>query len=333
VNLISDGKGLLFPAAEPEAIHPQIYQFSLGQNKAAPVTSDLASYNKLSVSANHMAAIQKDRLSAIWITRLDDPAHPRRITPPAGRYWQLAWLPDGSLVSQTGTGRELNIWRFFQDGSRRQITSGPYIDWDSVVSMDGRRVAFVSNRAGGLHLWTCDPEGHFLRQLTNGQGDDSSPSFMLDGSIVYTETTSGSSGIFKVSSDGISRVRLLSPPARNPVVSPNGEYLACDLNDRGERWQTAVIEIRTGRVVRRFPDIPESSWLRWTADGNGLAYISTRNGVSNIVVRPLADTPEERLTEFGEDVVFSFDVARGGRGVASVRGIAVSDVVVLERAH
>ncbi len=330
VSLISGGHGLVFPAAAMESISPQIYQMSLGENRASAITADLARYMTASASTHGIATVQEDRLSAIWLTNLKDSSQSRRITPPSGRYWQLASLPDGSLLSQTGAGRELNIWRLFQDGSRQQVTTGPHIDWNTVVSADGKRLAFVSNRAGGLHLWTSDLNGHFLHQLTTGEGRISSPSFTPDGSIVYCETDRGSAAILKISAEGGSPMRVLPTQARKPVVSPTGQYMACELKDRASGWQTAIVDMHTARTVRAFPDIPYDAWLRWTADGQALAYITTGNGVSNIAAKTLVDGSEKRLTGFGEETIFSFDMARTGREIASVRGIAVSDIVLLE---
>jgi len=331
ISSVSGGHNLVFPAAEQESVSPQIYQMSLTQKKVNAVTADLASYRKVSASGRSIVTVQEDRLSAIWLTALKNLPRSRRVTPPSGRYWQLALLPDGSLLSQTGTGRELNVWRMFEDGSRKQVTSGPYFDWNTVASADGKRLAFVSNRGAGLHLWTADLDGHFLRQLTSGDGRISSPSFMPDGSIVYCETKNGSASILKISSDGGTPVRLLSTQARNPVVSPNGRYLACELKE--SRWQTAIVDLQTARVIRRFPDIPYDSWVRWTADGKAVAYIATNNGVSNIAAKTLADGSEILLTSFGENMIFSFDIARNGEELASIRGIAVSDIVVFQGAR
>jgi serine/threonine protein kinase len=330
VNSISDGHGLMFPAAEVESISPQIYQLSLNENKVSAITADLARYMKASASARGIVTVQEDRQSAIWLNNLKDSSQSRRITPLSGGYWQLAWLPDGSLLSQTGAGRELNIWRIFQDGSRQRVTTGPHIDWNTVVSPDGKHLAFVSNRAGGLHLWTGDPEGHFLRQLTTGEGRISSPSFTPDGSIVYCETNSGSATILKIPAEGGTPVRVLPTEARKPVVSPDGKFLACELKDRKLGWQTSIVDLQTARVFRTLPDIPYDDWLRWTPDGRALAYIATQNGVSNIAAKVLVDGSEKRLTKFGEETIFSFDMARNGREIALIRGIVVSDIVLLE---
>lgn len=333
LSSIAGGRGLVFPAAGPESISPQIYQMSLRSHKVNAITTDLASYRKISASPHDIVAVQEDSVSAIWITSLQDPSLSHRITPPAGRYWQLAWMPDGSLLSQTGAGRELNVWRFFPDGSRQQVTSGPYIDWSTVASADGKRLAFVSNRGGGLHLWTSDSEGHFIRQLTRGSGVSSSPSFLPDGSIVYCETISGASGIYKISPDGGSPLRIVSAEACRPMVSPDGKYIACELKEPNEAWQMVIVELRTAQLVRRFRDIPYGADRRWTADSRAVAYATTHSGVTNIVLRFLADDSKKPLTSFGEDSVFSFDIARNGQELACVRGIAVSDVIVIERAH
>lgn len=73
--------------------------------------------------------------------------------------------------------------------------------------------------------------------------------------------------------------------------------------------------------------------MHWTRDSKALMYTVTRGGVSTIEIQTLADASERPLTDFGGDSVFSFDIAPDGRELASIRGIAVSDVIVLERAR
>jgi hypothetical protein len=95
----------------------------------------------------------------------------------------------------------------------------------------------------------------------------------------------------------------------------------------------AIVELQTGTIVRKFPGIPLDSSPRWTADGKALAYIVTENGIGNVASKPLNDGVQKMLTDFKEDMLFSLDISRDGADLALVRGVAVSDVVVLQRSR
>jgi cytochrome c553 len=61
---------------------------------------------------------------------------------------------------------------------------------DPVVSHDGKTVLFCY-RPGGteqFHLYTIDPDGSNLKQLTDGEYDDIEPAYLPDGSIVFVST-------------------------------------------------------------------------------------------------------------------------------------------------
>lgn len=328
ISSMRRGDQVVFPAAEESSIGAQVYALSLGDHLARAITSDLTSYNAVSAAESSLVAVQEDRLSSIWIAPLNKGATPLRITPAAGRFSNIAWSPDGSILAQTGTGREVHIWRFFRDGATRQLTSGPYIDWDPAASHDGTRLAFISNRGGGWHLWTSDSEGKNLRELTSGHETSSSPTFAPDGSIVYA-SAAASSHILKIHPEGGQPATLIPEAASNPVVSPTGEYVACEM-ETGSGRKTVVVETHTRRIIRELPEIRLDSWLRWTPDGKGIAYIVTQGGVSNIAIKSIAQEPDVMLTHFNEDVIFSFDMSADGRELAYIRGIAASDVVQFE---
>ncbi len=328
ISSISSGRVLIFAASELNAANPQLYQYPINGRQVSSITADVATYLMANASENNIVAVQRDRLSSIWTVSTG--ATPRRISPSPRRYFQIAWMPDGTLVSHTGVGPEMNIWRIYTDGPMRQITNGRYLDWDTAVSRDGTRLAFLSNRGGGRHLWTSNEEGQFLRQLTSGAGADFSPSFTPDGWIVYDETVSGTPVIFKIRPDGGAPVRVVPGPSRNPVVSPTGEYLACELNEGGNGWRRTIINLRTGQAVVRLPEIPVNSPVRWTEDGKALAYIATKDGISNIAVEAFASPSERLLTNFQEETIFSFDLSQSSGQLALVRGIEASDIVLFE---
>jgi Tol biopolymer transport system component len=68
-------------------------------------------------------------------------------------------------------------------------------------------------------------------------------------------------------------------------------------------------------------------FVRWTSDGKSLAYIDTRNGVSNIWLQPVDGGSAKQLTNFNAEQIFYFDWSQGGKNFAITRGTITSDVI------
>ena len=324
------GDVLIFPATEPGSNSTRIYQLSYTKKIWNVITTELADYPDAHGAGGRIASVMRDRLSGIWIISIQDPARARRVTSSFRRYFGVLFSPDGSLLT-IDHGDDAHIWRVSQDGAAQQLTEGHYVDWGTAESPDGKQLVFVSNRGGrGWSLWTVNSDGRFPHQLSDGEGDYSSPSFTPDGWVVYSCVTSGQSSIWRIRAIG-GRPELLLSGADFPIVSPDGRLLACAYNplDSVEsRWQTSVIDLRTRAVIRRFGKIPPDSWIRWTPDGTRLSYIVTRNGVSNIWTTSVVTGLETQVTRFGENQVFSFDWSKDGRDLACVRGSSVMDLVL-----
>ena len=65
-------------------------------------------------------------------------------------------------------------------------------------------------------------------------------------------------------------------------------------------------------------------------DGQALAYIDTRAGVSNLWRLPLDSSPVKQITDFKTEQIFQFDWSRDGRWLALARGSVTSDVVLVK---
>jgi TolB protein len=66
--------------------------------------------------------------------------------------------------------------------------------WHPVWSPDGKKIAYVSDVAGGPDLWVMDADGSHPIQLTSDAGDESFPEWSPDGSrIAYASAQNYSS--------------------------------------------------------------------------------------------------------------------------------------------
>ncbi|MBK6722833.1 MAG: PD40 domain-containing protein [Acidobacteria bacterium] len=73
----------------------------------------------------------------------------------------------------------------------------------------------------------------------------------------------------------------------------------------------------------------EGRVLRWLPDGRSLAYIVTRDGVSNIWSMPIDGGAPKQLTNFTTDQIAWFDLSRDGKPTLFSRGYTTRDVVLI----
>src|SRR6185369_12541501 len=115
-----------------------------------------------------------------------------------------------------------------------------------------------------------------------------------------------------------------------PTVSPDNKLVAYFYSDENSPLRIAVAAFEGGEPIKTF-DLPPTGRhpLHWTPDGRSLAYIETKNGVSNIVAQPLNGGTPKQLTNFTADRIFWFDFSRDGKQLALSRGTVNSDVVLI----
>ena len=200
------------------------------------------------------------------------------------------------------------------------------------VSPDGQYIVYVSNRAGNWNIWRMDVDGRHKLQLTTTSGIDTSPNCSPDGqSVVYTSWRSGKPALWKVSLDGGDSIQLTHKPSQLPIVSPDNRYIACFYHDEqpNSSWALAIVPFDSGTPIKRFDQIAFGSIVRWHPSGLALTYANGRSD-SDVWNQSLSGASLVRLTDFREKIIFGFDWSPDGKNLALVRGINVSDAVLLE---
>jgi Tol biopolymer transport system component len=149
-----------------------------------------------------------------------------------------AFFPEGqAIVFVRPVDGRRQIFTVGIDGSGlRQLTGGPYENFDPAVSPNGRRIAFASTRdADGrdrTDIFTMRADGGGVRPAIAGPGKEREPDWSPNGTrIAYAVGSGPSTDLYVARADG-SRPILLTPCRgircrrfSHPAFSPSGRHL------------------------------------------------------------------------------------------------------------
>ena len=221
--------------------------------------------------------------------------------------------PAGWRVQMGNIGQHYYQWRYgAQDpaptpGSTAQPTG---------------RIAFVSDRAGGLGIFTMAADGSGVRQVAKTPGGNYAPKFAPGGhGIVYHNASgqSGSSGINASSLDPTSRIYFTSDSQgsdgtpmgatsvrqwegqADPAYAPNGYLLAFRGKPAGEAAGLFVANLASDAPFIPVSRLTTGAWDRqpaWHPDGTQIAFTSGSSADdSQIWVVNSDGTGKRRLTD------------------------------------
>ena len=226
---------------------------------------------------------------------------------------------------------------FDEPGSEpRRLTTDPGLDYNAVVSPDGRWVVFTSERTGSPDLYALDLEVDGPpRPLVTGPALEDAADFSPDGrQLLFVSTRSGNADIFVMpfepehpsrageaknltrhvagdynpafSPDG---TRILFSSSRDASVttsggaSPPATYLASELYS----MRADGTDVRRLTHHERWDGAPA-----WTADGKAAVFYSQRDGETRIYRAGLDGAGAEPISSQGE-AALSPTIAPDGR--------------------
>ena len=207
-----------------------------------------------------------------------------------------------------------DVYRFDRPGEPpRRLTTDPGLDYNPVVSPDGRWVVFTSERAGSPDLYALDLEqaGTPVR-LTASDAMEDAADFSPDGrTLVFVSTRTGNPDVYSMRFDpedpdaGRDAVNLTRHAAGDysPAMSPDGTQIlfssgrAADvvsgaLPSAGDEASELFVMRADGTNVRRLTR--QAGWdgsPAWSADGQAVLFYSERDGETRIFEMPLDGTP------------------------------------------
>jgi eukaryotic-like serine/threonine-protein kinase len=338
---LADGSGLVMSAIKHDSglisSNEQLWQISYPGGETRRITNDLNRYAGVSLTTDSdtLVTLQGDRQSNIWLMPQGQSELVRQITFGNGRYdglSELEWTPDGHIVYSTAVNGKERLWLMDSDGGgARPLTpdTNDRGNWEAAVSPDGSFIVYVSV-SDYPHLWRMSLSGGDPQQLTFGDGEVN-PQISPDGEwIVYTGRIADKSALMKMPVAGGAPVQITDKPSSRPAISPDGKLIAYQHWDgqQGSLPRTQIISFSGGAPIKSFTFEPQQT-TRWSPDGNGLIFIQTRAGISNLWKQPLDGSAPSQLTDFKADRIYNYAWSRDGKRLVCVRGSDVSDVVLI----
>jgi serine/threonine protein kinase/Tol biopolymer transport system component/tetratricopeptide (TPR) repeat protein len=335
-----DNSAMAIVGQEHESSFQQIwyvpYQTSRGGVRR--VGNDLDDYVGASLNArgSAMVSVQSQTLSNIYVASEKDVGHAKQVTPGSGRYFDLAWLPDGRILYASDATGTADLWIMNRDGSgQRQVNVGGGRNYAPATSPDGRMIAFHSNRSGNWQVWRTNIDGTEPKQLSSNAGDGNWPQFSIDGREVLYHRSS-SNGIFnlwRVPAQGGVSERFTTAMTMHPAVSPLHGQVAAWYSEKTDipEWKLAVFAATGGQPLRVIapthharPDTP----IHWMPKGDAIAALDYGHSATNIWSLPVDGSAPRQLTSFDSGEIYSFDWSPKGALVFS-HGLTTSDVVLI----
>jgi Tol biopolymer transport system component len=345
---LKDNSGVVFLGKPSMSDTQQIWRMDFPSGEARQITTDTSDYESLSLAAetNALITTKVDTISSFW-SLLPKTNELKQLSGDSKTlYAQFGFTsaPNGKLFYPRKTGEEVNLYSMNEDGSgEKQLTSGGKINYEPVVTPDGRYVVFTSNRDGFFNVWRMDADGNNPVRLTDTQSAyDSQIDVTPDGkTVLFARQSSdgGKTSLMRVPIEGGAATPLIPGSDSSelmPRVAPDGKRLAFQTfhyDEKIARFHTElkIAELGENQTIKQSEEIEFGMHhpLEWTADGTALTYIN-RSGIDNIWSLSMKTKKENPLTAFNSGNITAFTWSNDGKKLFIVRGIYNSDLVLIK---
>lgn len=237
-----------------------------------------------------------------------------------GTWLSLDVAPDGRTIVLELMG---DIYTLpIGGGQARPLTHGPAFDSQPRWSPDGRRIVFLSDRDGSENVWTMDPDGSHLAQVSKGDKSlYASPAWTPDGNYIVVSRTNAPIGsnyelwlFHKDGGPGISLTkddkgqgargsgRGTNINSLGPAFGKDGRYIWYARKRGGfgynidiSQWQLAIFDRQNGKIFPQTDIYGSAMRPVLSSDGHWLVYAVRHDGETGLRLRDLTSGDERWL--------------------------------------
>ncbi len=233
--------------------------------------------------------------------------------------------PNGSMIAFSYQG---DIWTVNVDGGKaNRITIHQAYESNPHWSPDGQKIAFSSNRFGQDDLYIIGSEGGQPERITHHSAGDVLTDWTAAGNLVFESNRNfrqveWDSELQSISSDGGTPLRLMDAFGSEPVVSPDGRFVAfvrgaCRIPREAYQGSANrdiwLYHTETGTFTQ-MTSYPGQDYHPVWGDSQTLYFISARSGKYNIFSIGIDETGKGvseplQITREAMDQIRFFDVS------------------------
>jgi TolB protein len=261
---------------------------------------------------------------SLWRQQIDSNVA-QQLTAGPGYDYQPDWSPDGRSVVYCSYQKDaVELWQLdLPTGKTQQLTSGGAVNVEPRWSPDGKRIAYVSTSYNKrFHIFAASLQDGALASVTRLTGEtkstvpryyysaydmEISPVWTRDGQDILFISNKGhihgTGGFWRMKAEPGAEAREIHYEETNwkarPDFSPDGSRMVYS-SYLGRQWHQLWVMPSNGGDA--FP-ISYGDWdetnVRWSPDGKQLAFISNRNGNTDLWLQIIAGGGQ-RLLEINE---------------------------------
>ena len=177
-----------------------------------------------------------------------------------------------SFIPKKDTGHSIQLINTRGELLQRLMVEGPiaHFTW----SLDGRSIAYSSNRNGDPDIYVMDVRTNTHRRLTFNDGRDWWPTWSPNGKwIAFASNRAGEIDLYRMDATGENVKRLTNRGGcKKPTWSPDSQWIAFVSKS------SLFVMNAEGRGVRRLADTSATD-CTWSPDGKEIAFVPRGDAV------------------------------------------------------
>ncbi|MBD5397399.1 peptidase S41 [bacterium] len=263
-------------------------------------------------------------------------AKPAKEVPAEPREQEAKWLlypaisPDGKQIAFSYMG---DIYLMPTEGGQAfRLTSHPAYDTRPVWSPDGQKIAFASDRDGGLNIYVTGVQGGDPARLTTHSGDEIPLAFTSRNTVLYQAAGMPTVAsryfpdhtypqVYEVDLEGHRPALFQASPMAAISLNARGDILYQDIKGYEDIWRKHhtssvtrdIYLLKDGHHTRLTAYKGEDLNPVWAPDNLHFYYLSEQDGTFNVYRQKVGEgSGAERITRFHTYPVRFLSVARTG---------------------